>query len=67
MNVLPDSEVLIRRDEVVRIHLDRLQELVEARWPGVPHAVQARQAQGSHSSSRCYPGQILQMRSNPAS
>ncbi|WP_027554630.1 hypothetical protein [Bradyrhizobium sp. Cp5.3] len=41
MNRLPDSEVLIRRDEVVRIHLDRLQELVEAPRPDVPHAVQA--------------------------
>jgi len=36
-----DSEVLIRRDEVVRIHLDRLQELVEVSRPGVTHAVQA--------------------------
>ena len=49
----PSSNV-IRRDEVVRIHLDRLQELVEARRPSVQHAMQARQAQGSHSSSQYY-------------
>lgn len=33
------DEVLIRRAEVVRIHLDRLDELVLGRTPGVPEAV----------------------------
>jgi hypothetical protein len=37
----PNSEVLIGRDEVVLIHLDRLQELLAAPEPGVAHAVQA--------------------------
>lgn len=36
-----ESEVLIRRDEIVRIHLDRLQAILEAPTRGIAEAVHA--------------------------
>lgn len=38
---MPDDEALIRRDEVVRIHLDRLEQLLRSRQPIASEAIQA--------------------------